>query len=245
MPPKEVKEVKAAAGAGKAPRAGATKRVKNRQLIPGVGALGRRASKKQRGAHHHSKKGFVAPKATEKKEAEEPKWYAADDVKRPLPSRKANRKQTKLRSSIVPGTILIILAGRFQGKRVVYLKQLESGLLLVNGPYKLNGVPLRRVNQAYVIATSTRIDVSSVNVSDVNDALFAKEAKDKSKKSGSESFIAPAAEVKKVVSAERKAAQKTVDTALNAVIAKVENLEKYLNAKFTLTKGVYPHAIKF
>jgi len=236
---------KAAATSGKAERKGEAKRVRNRQLIPGVPALGRRASQKHRGTFRHSKKGYVAPKPVEHKAAPEPKWYAADDVKKPLHSRKHNHKQTKLRHSVVPGTVLIILAGRFQGKRVVFLKQLESGLLLVTGPYKLNGVPLRRVNQAYVIATSTRIDVSSVNVSDVSDAVFAKAPKDKSKKSGSESFIAPAAEVKKEVSAERKALQKQVDAQLNAVIAKVDNLEKYLNAKFTLTKGVFPHAIKF
>merc|ERR1712071_544755 len=55
------------------------------------------------------------------------------------------------------------------------LKALESGLLLVSGPFKINGVPIRRVNQAYVIATKTSVNVSKVNVSKFTDEYFSRE----------------------------------------------------------------------
>jgi large subunit ribosomal protein L6e len=72
------------------------------------------------------------------------KWYPAEDVKRQVRTKKTG--VAKLRTGIVPGSVLILLAGRFRGKRVVFLKQLESGLLLISGPHKVNGVPLKRVN---------------------------------------------------------------------------------------------------
>ena len=70
----------------------------------------------------------------------------------------------------------------------MFLKQLASGLLLITGPFKLNGVPLRRVNQAYVIATKTTVDVSAVNAAKFDDAYFKRPEKKVAKKSESEFF---------------------------------------------------------
>ena len=47
-------------------------------------------------------------------------------------------------------------------------------VVCVLGPFCINGVPLRRVNQAYVIATSAKVDTSSVNVDDISDDFFAR-----------------------------------------------------------------------
>merc|ERR1712187_717464 len=128
-------------------------------------------------------------------------YYPADDV--PVKVKGQPTGVAKLRKSISPGTVLILLAGRFRGKRVVCLKQLPSGLLLVTGPYAVNGVPLRRVNQRYCIATSTKVDLKGTDYSAVDDALFARDAKKKDKKSESSMFATEAE--KKGMSDEKKA----------------------------------------
>ena len=171
------------------------------------------------------------------------KYYPAEDVPQPKKARKT-AKPAKLRASIVPGTVLVLLAGRFRGKRVVFLKQLDSGLLLVTGPYKINGVPLRRVNQAYVLATSTKVDVSKVNADKFTDAYFKKPVEKKAKKATEAGMFGESAE-KKQKNATRVADQKTVDAALLAVVNKVPQLKAYLNASFSLKKGQAPHLLKF
>ncbi|KAJ9069007.1 60S ribosomal protein L6 [Entomophthora muscae] len=128
----------------------------------------------------------------------------------------------KLRNTIKPGSVLILLAGLHKGKRVICLKQLDSGLILISGPYTVNGVPLRRVNQSYVIATDTRIDISSIQVPEhINDAYFAKAKGAKKGGQTIEEFFGDNKGKKTLpISAERKADQKTIDSALLPIIKK-------------------------
>merc|ERR1712083_473248 len=113
-------------------------------------------------------------------------WYPADDVKRSPRAKKHNAP--KLRAGLEPGKVLILLSGRFRGKRVVFLKRLDSGLLLVTGPHKVNGVPLKRVNQVYTMTTSTQVSLEGVKVNGVDDAFFAREKRRKGYKSARKFF---------------------------------------------------------
>jgi large subunit ribosomal protein L6e len=59
-------------------------------------------------------------------------------------------------------------------------------------------VPLKRVNQAYVIATSTKVDVSGVDISKFDDGYFKAAEKPREKKGEDEFFKAAESEEKKV-----------------------------------------------
>merc|ERR1711994_913017 len=140
----------------------------------------------------------------------------------------------KVRASLTPGTVAIVLAGVHKGKRVVVLKQLGTGLLLVTGPHKINGCPLRRVNQRYLVATSTKRDVSKVSVPEnINDKYFARVKAEKEAYKPSE---------------QRKADQAAVDAQVLAAIkghADGAVLRQYLKATFSLSKGEFPHKMCF
>ncbi|KAK4756664.1 hypothetical protein SAY87_006791 [Trapa incisa] len=226
-----------------------SKVTRNPNLIPGIGKYSRSqmyhkkglwAIKAKNGGQfpHHEKK--AKPETTSEKP---PKFYPADDVKKPLVN-KRKPKPTKLRTSITPGTVLIILTGRFKGKRVVFLKQLPSGLLLITGPFKINGVPLRRVNQSYVIATSTKVDISGVDVNKLDDKYFGKKA-EKKKKKGEGEFFEAEKEDKNVLPQEKKDDQKLVDASLIQSIEAVPDLKAYLAARFSLKSGMKPHELVF
>jgi len=190
-------------------------------------------SKGERSIPHHSQKAS--------------KYYPAEDVAVPKKARKSVRP-AKVRQSLQPGTVVILLAGRFRGKRVVVLKHLSQGVLLVTGPFKVNGVPLRRVNARYVIATSTSVDLSGVDEKVVEkcsqDGYFTKDKA--AHKPGEDAFFKQGEKPeKKETSKDRVEDQKAVDKALLATIKKEAHLADYLGASFSLRSSDRPHQMVF
>nr|CAH7724612.1 unnamed protein product [Callosobruchus chinensis] len=167
---------------------------------------------------------------------------------RPRPAKKCFSQHTRhLRETITPGTVLILLAGSHKGKRVVFLKQLYSGLLLVTGPFGINACPLRRISQRYVIATATKIDISGVKLPEhINDKYFARKREKRAKKEEGDIFQTKKEGYK--VSEQRKTDQKEVDAQLLEAIKKNPDrklLKIYLSAMWGLRSSQYPHRMKF
>jgi len=158
--------------------------------------------------------------------------------------------QHKLRGNLQPGTVVIILTGRHRGKRVVYLKPLQSGLILVSGPLKLNNCPLRRICPKFVIATKTHLDISKIKLPDtLNDDYFKRNGHRRRRPgSAAEQDIFASKKEGYVVSDQRKDDQKLIDRQLLDVIRKHPDkkaLFGYMGSLFSLRNGEFPHKLVF
>jgi large subunit ribosomal protein L6e len=175
------------------------------------------------------------------------KWgYPVTDEKKHFkrPGKKVN--QTRLRKDIQQGQVLIVLSGRFRGRRVIFLKQLSSGMLLVTGPYKLNGVPLKRVNQAYVLPTKTRVNLGALpGLDKVDDQFFSRKVAVKRNATKLSDFVEDAQKKRERVTEERRNAQNTVDTEVLKSVRSVPLLKEYLQNRFSLKNGDKPHLMSY
>ncbi len=194
-------------------------------------------------------KGLAKRKESRKKNAEENKglrlkknWYPVSDAKSHFKRKCKVPKKTHISADLVPGQVVILLSGRFRGRRVVYLKKLESNLLLVTGPYKYNGVPLKRVNAAYVLPTNTKLEVDGKVADSINDDLFKRI--DIDRKSEKDFFVEDKVK-KERVTKDKADAQTKVDTEVKKAVDKVPMMKEYLRNRFALKSGDKPHLMKF
>ncbi len=86
-------------------------------------------------------------------------------------------------------------------------------------------MPLRRVNQAYVIATSTKVDLSGVKLPGIDDSYFKRSKTNSSTEE--ESFFSEKPKPA-IVSDQRKGDQKAIDASLVQAIAKVRFLDVFV-----------------
>ena len=194
-------------------------------------------------------KGLEKRKESRKKNAEENKnlklkknWYPVSNLKSHFVRKCKIPKASHISAPLTPGQVLIILSGRFRGRRVVYLKKLESNLLLVTGPYKYNGVPLKRVNAAYVLPTNTKLKLDGEVAKNVNDKFFQRV---KFVREKAENFFEDEKTKKERITEDRKKLQNEVDTVVKKAVDEVPMMKEYLRNRFALKNGDKPHLMKF
>ena len=193
-------------------------------------------------------KGLAKRKESRKKNAEENKkllfkknWYPVSDLKPHFKRACKVPKASHIAAPLTPGQVVIILSGRFRGRRVIFLKKLESNLLLVTGPYKYNGVPLKRVNAAYVLPTNTKLKLGEV-AKNVDDKFFNRVKIERKKE---EDFFEDAKKKKDRITENRKKMQDEVDIEVKKAVDEVPMMKEYLRNRFALKNGDKPHLMKF
>lgn len=112
---------------------------------------------------------FIAP--VEKKDPTRPAWRGIPRVSYTRPAVAAEvdpiqapvvaAVERKTRASLVTGTIVIILDGEFRGKRAAVVADAGAGIVKVCGLC----VPVTDVDQDFLLATSTKLDLSGVSES--------------------------------------------------------------------------------
>ena len=194
-------------------------------------------------------KGLAQRKESRKKNAEENKkllfkknWYPISNLKSHFKRKCKVPKASHISAPLTPGQVVIILSGRFRGRRVVFLKKLESNLLLVTGPYKYNGVPLKRINAAYVLPTNTKLNINEDVAKNVNDKIFSRVTIERKKE---EDFFEDNEKKKGRITEDRKNLQNEVDTAVKKAVDEVPMMKEYLRNRFALKNGDKPHLMKF
>lgn len=106
---------------------------------------------------------------------------------------------------------------------------------------------MRRISQRYVIATSTRVNISKVEIpAHINDAYFKRA--DKKPKNRGEGDVFAVKKERYAPTEQRKSDQVAIDKAVRTALSQQKDkklLFKYLRSYFALSSGQCPHRLRF
>lgn len=154
-------------------------------------------------------------------------------------------RQTRLRKNMKPGRVCVCLIGPYTSKKVVFLKQLDSGLLMCAC---LNNGAVRRFPQKWLFCTDSIVHLDHAgiqkNLKDWSDSSFDVLKAEKTEADGGDDEFFNKDAASKTVPA---AFQSQVDGMIKAVTDCVKDkyMTMYLKARFTLDSDVGPHKACF
>jgi len=177
-----------------------------------------------------------------------PKKYPIPNL---TPAKTPKYRQLKLRKSLTPGTIGILLRGNHRAKRVVFIRQVDCGLLLVCNP--LTGCPPRTIDHKYFLATKMKLDVSGIKVPEemTHTYFHNKKAENRAfqkalKKSSILGGDKPVRKAKELTPEKMAINKKLADQVADLIKAHPDPIfVRYMKALFKLGPRDYPHRMLF
>ncbi|KAF7682530.1 60S ribosomal protein L6 [Astathelohania contejeani] len=149
-------------------------------------------------------------------------YYPADDLPKYVEKlrKRAEIKPKPRRTDLVKGNIVVVLEGEYASMRVVYLGQLDNYMALCIGPSSVNGIPLFKINERYLLRTSMVLDFKiDVNVKD------------------SEVYESKRDSLESRMDVEPSETELKIQSAVMDAISQHKAMKKYLSTPFTVDRN--------
>lgn len=158
--------------------------------------------------------------------------YESEDVPKYIEKymkKLAKKAQRTRRTDLETGMITVVCEGIYESKKVFYLKGLDNNLVICAGIRDVNGVPFFKIDESYLLATSTKIPVN-INEITVKENEVPLITKDKS------------IEIMEVDYSDK---MNQIEKSLLEEVKKVDFLKSYLSAPFEIDNSVEFYSQKY